>query len=382
MQSIKYIGFFDFQDSKIPRHYTLASTNKIESIAEALNDAGYSVEIVSTAIGVNDKFFIANGEVIQKSPYIKAMFFPTFGGTNIILRGIRRFVSTFCFFKYVLLHIKKNEPVIVYHSLGYGNHILLAKKLKGFKLILEVEELYQDVVDTTEKTRRIELETIKAADGYIFPTELLNSKFNPQNKPYTIISGTYHVEPEITQKNVDGKIHVVYAGTFDPRKGGAAAAAAAAAYLPDNYVFHICGFGSPSEIEAIKNAIDTINSQVPGRAIYHGKLTGKDYISLLQSCHIGLSTQNPDAAFNATSFPSKILSYMANGLDVVTIDIPAIRDSVVGPYLHYYTQQTPEEIAKAITNVDISENNNRSVIADLYNKFVVDIRNLLTAVAQ
>lgn len=74
MRPIKYIGFFDFQDSKVSRNYFLACTNKMESIAEALNDAGYPVEIVSTAVGVNDRFFFAKGEVIWKSDLLKARF--------------------------------------------------------------------------------------------------------------------------------------------------------------------------------------------------------------------------------------------------------------------------------------------------------------------
>jgi len=376
MQTIKYIGFFDFQDSKVPRNYPLACTNKMESIAEALNEAGFSVEIVSTAVGVNNKFFFAKGEVIKKSDKLKAKFFPTCGGKNVVIRAIRRWFTNFWFLKYLLLKVKKNEPIIVYHSTGFRKLILSAKKIKKFKLILELEEVYQDVVDMSETERQTELTTFSMADGFIFPTELLNKKINIENKPYTIILGTYHVEPVIVPKFSDGKIHVVYAGTFDPRKGGAAAAAAAA-HLPDNYIFHICGFGSPHEVDMVKSIVDEVNSKMPDKAVYHGTLTGQTYISLIQSCHIGLSTQNPDAQFNATSFPSKILSYMSNGLDVVTIDIPAVKDSAVGKYLHYYHKQTPEEIAKAIINVKISENDNRSVITQLYKDFVGEIKSLI-----
>lgn len=377
MRPIKYIGFFDFQDSKVSRNYFLACTNKMESIAEALNDAGYPVEIVSTAVGVNDRFFFAKGEVIWKSDLLKARFFPTFGGPNVVIRGVRRWLTSICFLKYLLLNTKKDEPIIVYHSTGFRNLLLLAKKVKKFKLILELEEVYQDVVDMTEAERKTELETFAQADGYIFPTKLLNDKINSGKKPYTIILGTYHVEQEITDKFNDGKTHVVYAGTFDPRKGGAAAAAAAAAFIPDNYVFHICGFGSPKEIADVKAAVDKVNKVTPGKAVYHGTLTGKTYIFLIQSCHIGLSTQNPNAQFNATSFPSKILSYMSNGLDVVTVDIPAVRNSAVGKYLYYYQHQTPEEIAKAITQVKNNGHNNKDIIFTLHQNFVNDIDSLM-----
>ena len=107
-------------------------------------------------------------------------------------------------------------------------------------------------------------------------------------------------------------------------------------------------------------------------------LSGEDYIRFLQSCDIGLSTQNPDAAFNATSFPSKILSYMANSLQVVSIRIPAIEGSAIGEYMYYYDRQTPEEIAKAIMSVDMSNGMDpRQVIAGLDGTFRRHLKKLL-----
>ena len=88
---------------------------------------------------------------------------------------------------------------------------------------------------------------------------------------------------------------------------------------------------------------------------YDGLKSGEDYIRFLQSCDIGLSTQNPDAAFNATSFPSKVLSYLSNGLHVVSIRIPAIVTSAVGDLLSYYDEQTPEKIAAAIRSIRLSD---------------------------
>lgn len=61
-----------------------------------------------------------------------------------------------------------------------------------------------------------------------------------------------------------------------------------------------------------------------------------------------MSTQDPSAAFNSTSFPSKILVYLANGLKVVSIRIPAIEQSAVVDSLVFYDKQTPEKIAEAI----------------------------------
>lgn len=374
--TIKYLGYFDFQDSIVPRNYPLACTNKMESIAEAIIAAGFKVEIISSAVGTNDKFFFSPGEIIRKNDKLSAKFFPTIGAPNKFLRFFRRIVSDLYLLKFLFFEIKRDEPIIVYHSFGYRNLILLAKKIKKFKLILELEEIYQDVLPLSKKARYWEYKTVKAADAYIFPTELLNTKVNNTCKPCSIILGTYHVEPQIVEPFGDDKTHVVYAGTLDPRKGGALAAAAAE-YLPDSYVLHICGFGSQDEINMVLEIIDQTNKKYPGKVIYHGTLKGKEYITLLQKCQIGLSTQNPNAEFNATSFPSKILSYMANGLEVVSIDIPAVKDSAIGKYIHYYHNQTPQDIAEAIESCKYPSFNTRSVITTLYKNFILDVQKLI-----
>ena len=128
----------------------------------------------------------------------------------------------------------------------------------------------------------------------------------------------------------------------------------------------------------MKDLISDIASRSKAKVSYDGLLSGEDYIRFTQSCDIGLSTQNPDAAFNATSFPSKILSYMANGLRVVSIRIPAIEQSAVGDKLFYYDEQTPQEIAKAILSVDMEkEYDSRTFISGLADQFENQLIELL-----
>ena len=176
----------------------------------------------------------------------------------------------------------------------------------------------------------------------------------------------------------DGKIHCVYAGTLDPRKGGAAAAVEAALFLNGDYHIHILGFGNEKEKAEMLNTIDNISKKSKADITYDGLLSGKEYIKFIQSCDIGLSTQNPNAKFNDTSFPSKILSYMASGLRVVSIRIPAIEKSAVGKFMYYYDEQTPENIAKAIKSIDFSEEyDSRKTIGVLDKAFICDLKTML-----
>ena len=374
-KTIKYVCFYDFQDSNVSRCYTTSAVNKIDYILQSIEKTGFQIDLISTSFVNERSFKLYKSERKKISDHIRLLLPPSFGGSGKIISKLRVLWHLFYLFVYLLFHTHKNEIVIVYHSLAYFNVILWAKKIRKFQLILEAEEIYQDVSDKGNYLRKLEYKMFDIADAYFFSTELLDRKLNVGNKPSVINYGTYKKEPIISEKFNDGKIHVVYAGTFDTYKGGAVVAAMSAAFLPSNYHLHICGFGNESEINHIKKIITDVSGKSGAVISYEGLLKGPEYIRFIQSCHIGLSTQNPAAAFNDTSFPSKVLSYMSNGLSVVSIRIKAVTSSAVGPYVCYYDEQNPEQIATAIIQAK-TVNNNREVIACLDKDFLLQLKQL------
>lgn len=375
MKKIIYIGYYNSLNNNQKRNMVLAATNKMNYIIETL-DKKFQVVVLSVSGSKENKNYPLTKENLFSNS--KLILLPTRKFGNGIQRVIQRILIKFSLIKYILKNTDKNTKVIVYHSLGYLKTIKFLKKVKKFNLILEVEEIYADVIGN-KKIREKEIEFFKNADSFIFPTELLDKEINKRNKPYVIIHGTYKVEEQKSTKfrNKDGKIHIVYAGTFDPRKGGAAAAAAAE-FLNENYHIHILGFGSQEDTDNIKKIILETSKKTKCTVTYDGLKSGDEYSKFIQSCDIGLSTQNPDADFNGTSFPSKILSYMSNGLRVVSIDIPAIQSSDIGDYMYYYERQTPEEIAKAIQKIDFDDNyDSRKTIFNLDQKFEKELFKML-----
>lgn len=377
MKSIKYISFFDFQDSKVRRGFVTSAANKIESICDVLNSIGYPVDIVSMSAVEDSRFRFHKGSKKERHQGLTLKLFPSWGGTNKIIRSIRYVWHLSAIFTYLLFNTRKNDIVIVYHSQGYFDVVRWAKKVRRFKMILEVEEVYDDVHKPRFRVMSgAEKRMIEDADAYIFPSEMLENKINRQQLPSAIIYGDYRVEPIIAEKFNDGKIHVVYAGTFDPHKGGAIAAIDSVKFLPKKYHMHICGFGNKADTEFIKKQIEFVQKKSEATITFEGLKMGNEYLEFIQRCHIGLNTQNPSEAFNATSFPSKILSYMANGLSVVSVKIPAVSSAKIAPYLCFYKKQNPESIAKAILETKL-ENVNRNVVADLAKQFKLDLSNLI-----
>lgn len=374
MKKIYYIGYYS---DDLNRKFVLSAKNKMDYIIEILNRIGYKVNIISASGGKKQAFKYLKKE--KKQLTINELHVPSaICTTSRFLNKIVLFKIKFNIILFFLFNIKEDDKVIVYHSLGYYKLIAILKKIIGFKMILEVEEIYSDVTGN-ERTRAKELAFFKLADAYIFPTELLDQSVNTEHKPSTIVYGTYKVEKDRKHKfhEEDGKIHLVYAGTFDPRKGGVSAAAAGE-YLNKKFHIHILGFGSEEEKKVIKKQIEEVNSKNGAIVTMDGLLSGEEYIKFLQSCDVGFSTQNPDADFNDTSFPSKVLSYLSNGLRVVSVRIKSLEESKVGDLLYFYDGNDPKKIAETIKSINFDEAyDSRELISELDNEFTDNLKKIL-----
>lgn len=339
---IKYFSYYGCHDPVRHRDNSPAADSKLDYIIDALNHIGYCVEIISLSPSANSKFLSAYTE--KKGENI-IRYFASFGQNKSPLRIFNRWFMELQFFLWCLINLKREEKVFVYHSLGYDSAFLKLKKMLNIHIIGEIEEIYQDVSKQKDRQQINEYKFVDACDSFLLPTNILDKKINTKHKPSVVIHGVYSISQKLTEKFNDGKIHVVYGGTLDPNKGGAISAAKSAEFLPSNYHVHICGFGDPKEVNDV---ISVVSQNSKANITFEGELKGNEYNKFIQHCHIGLSTQNPSGAFNDTSFPSKILVYLSNGLKVVTIRIPVVERSRVNDVLFYYEHQDPKEIAEAI----------------------------------
>lgn len=383
MSELKYIAYYSDPDESKYRKAAPSADTKIDYIVSVLMREGCNIKVISkcgvekceSILKYDEDYAIEkNGTMVHFVPSLTSKFrslrFFTRIYTNL---KINRLIKKEC--------LNTDCKILIYHSLGMCSIIKYLKKHKK-SFTLEVEEIYSDVMAKKKKQNREKEDFMfSAASSYIFSTELLNREINSGNKPYVVCNGTYNTTQKLVEEKIfddKDKNHCVYAGTFDPRKGGVTAAISAAEFLSENYHMHILGFGNEEETKSMKDLISEVSKKSVATVTYDGLLSGEEYIRFIQSCDIGLSTQNPDAAFNATSFPSKILSYMSNGLRVVSIRIPAIEGSAIGKYMYYYDKQTPEEIAKAIMAVNVQDDyDGREIVSGLDAEFCCDIANLM-----
>lgn len=361
-------------DNKTNRNVTPSAITKGKYVASALASCSSEVEIVSLAYPTKD----SQDEVYyQVSENVICHLFKGKYSNNRIIRYLNHKLYNKKIRKYLKQNVKKDDIVVVYHSLANMKLVKYIKKNITDKIVYEVEEIYGDVIND-EKAKIKELKAFKNASSYIFSNDYLNSIINTKQLPYVTCYGTYEIPTLYKEAFNDNLIHCLYAGTLAQNKG-ALNAINVAKYLPNNYLIHILGFGSEKDIADIKNAVNEVNNSYgTTKVIYEGLKLNEEYLKFIQKCQIGLCTQNIDAAFNTTSFPSKILSYMSNGLEVVGVNIAAIKNSKVGQYIQFYNVPDEKEIANAILNINLNnKTNNVDVVKELDKEFKEDLKDML-----
>lgn len=370
---MKYLCFYDTDVNR--RKIKMASVNKINYICSALNRIGIDVEIISCSTTAPNAY-PACKEKINDHTSVR-YFRTTKEARGKIAKLLQIFRRNAALFFYLMFNTKKGETIAVYHSLMNMRCVFLAKKIKGFSILLEAEEIYNDVFQRSKASRKKELKYLDSAEKYIFPSTVLAKRINTQNKPQAIVYGAYEYDKSEPVKHGKGKIRVAYTGSFDPNKGGLKSALEAAKYLDEHYCLCILGTDTPQRIKELEDYIENHSQKDCCEIIYNGVKRGKDYTDYLCGCDIGLSTQNPDAAFNNTSFPSKVISYLSCDLRVVTYPIEVLTDSELKDSLYFYTENTPNAIAETIKAIDLDlPYDGRSLIKSLDKSFTQQLKAL------
>lgn len=371
---IQYISFYDHELNKDEnRAFSPAGKNVTEYVANAIGRLGYQVEIISP-IQTKEKFGLYRGKQYNINNNVSVVLPPCFGAAGIFGKILKRVWQKIIIYIFLFKRIKNDSVLIIYHSLSLLKFLSIISKIKKCKIILQVEEIYGDV-ENSEIIRKREMSAFKKADAFIFPTISLSNIINIDNKPNAIVYGDYSIKPLMVNKFNDGKIHCLYAGTFDKSKGGVFNAIDASIFLNDEYVMHILGFGSNLEIEEVKKAISLALERTNCKIIYEGLKSGDDFRNFVQKCDIGLSTQNPEGRYNDTSFPSKVLMYLTNGLDVVSVDLQVLHESKLKNVLHISKSASGIDIANAILKISPKNNSelNNEILNELDYEFMQNI---------
>lgn len=371
---IYYVAYYNPIQEMGKRVANYAGEDKIDYICEKLNQIGESVTILSNTKSISKKW--AKKTVYKETKEKRIVMFASLPRCNVILHAVDVLYGYIQLATYILFHVKKNDTVLVYHSLGYRDVIRKIRFIKPFRYILEVEELFQFIDHSTSSFKNRENEIFQYPDAFLFSNRILNSLINTDDRPAVIINGVYKNQKRLFVGKKDSKIKVVYAGSFEPQKG-VDYVINAAMYLEPKYEIRIIGFGGQEDTDRVLKLIEKVNQGKMCRVYFDGIFKGDEYIRYLQKCDIGVCIQNPSDKFNLYEFPSKIFSYMTNGLKVVTNRLEQIEQSEVCSYLTIAEDISSQGVAAAIRKANSSKIQADRVLDDLDMRFKEEIKKLV-----
>lgn len=380
---VHYFSFYLSKEMEEWRQANHASFAKIEYVKSVIVNSGKKINLVSTALA--NKGYQSR-KVVQVGENERHIYLPTFSYPGKLFTGLALLFMWFHIVLYVILHVKKNDQVLIYHSLLYIEPFNLLRKIKKFSLILEFNDLYHVVSKKHAHKGKKEIEFIQSADAYLFMNSIAEEKFN-KAKPYALSYGNYELPKKSKDKFSDDKIHAVYAGIIENGRRAAELAAQSSLYLDSSFIVHILGFGTDAQLRNFEELVEGINAQKGYEAvIFHGRLRGQEFSDFLHSCHIGISSHAylPEEMDSANyTFPSKIPTYMSHDLYVVSPDIPCVVHSPFAEFTTFYHEHKPQDIAKAITecaNNTMKKNALKTpaqLIANMDKNFLKEMKRLL-----
>ena len=348
MKQIKYIGFYNNFTSQ-SLNSNLSAVNKMNYLTKILNEININVHLISTSwttkSKVENRQDELNGNVYQyfKSrsfqPKIFDILYKLFFLVKINLL--------------IMLSVKTKEKVVIYHS-PFHFLLIILLRIKGAHVILEVEEIYYEVWNKYRKTKYMEYLCFLLANEYLLVSN--NMVKHLPKKRYILFEGAYGVRNSNTIIKDNEKIRIVYAGSIEKTKNAAFIAVETSRYLTDYYEVSIIGYGEENCVKELEEKINQLPQTGIAKCQYIGSMSQEMLDIELQKYHIGLNSQLL-GSYMESAFPSKLLVYLSNGLQVVSTPVKSVVNSNFGDYLIFSTSDSPMSIAKAINNARIDKFN-------------------------
>ncbi len=358
--------------------FSPAGTSKMDYFLRCFKELNIETEIFSVCLKRENGYLglrtIANQFGQRVRHIINIKLGGKFGNMlNVFLAKVQLFVY--------LITVPDSDIVYFYHERFYSGVFKLIKKIKNFRIICDVEELYTIHAKYSDSRIEEEKKYLRDFDLYTVASASLAQMLGIQKNSYALCCGAY-APCEFVRRNREKNVYnVLYAGTFDTTKGGARAAIEAFAYLDRDYHLTVCGFGTDAQIQEVKDLIELVKKQNPDASIeYRGYVpnTSKEYRDLLLGTDIGLATQNPNGDFNASSFPSKVFEYMRHGITVVSTAIEGSSELFDNDIIVFVEGYSAQGIANAIRKaavMDIHQQNES--LKNLHDEFKMKFKNFI-----
>ncbi len=203
-------------------------------------------------------------------------------------------------------------------------------------------------------------------DKYVLLTELMKDKLKIE-KPHIVMEGIVPQREEYAPVSENDVKSVLYTGSLNKKYGIIELLRAFENIHSPEYRLVICGLGNAEEDVRSLASRDS-------RVDFKGKVTHSDVLKLQSEVTVLVNPRQNNEEFTKYSFPSKTMEYLSSGKPVIAYKLDGIPDEY-DEYINYVSDNTPETLAKVIQHVCELPEEERSLMGQKAQKFVLENKN-------
>lgn len=292
--------------------------------------------------------------------YVKTVNLPIFRQLCIYF-GTRKFIRRNC-------RKGETDTFIVCDCLNIANAYASLKQAKKMRI-----PLIYIVTDIPEFQRKGKLKDINdkiiaGADGFIFLTEQMSEKVNPNNKPFIVLEGHADCSLAAIEKGEryeykSGKKVVLYAGSLMKLYGIQNLVEGFLQADIDNSELRIYGDGDyRAELEKVCKTHKNVS--------YMGVRANAEIVADEQRAALLVNPRPSAPEYTKYSFPSKTMEYMVSGTPVLMTKLPGMPKEYY-PYIYTIDDETSDGLARALQEFFTTPSDERYAKGDRARDFVL-----------
>jgi len=323
-----------------------AASRKVFLVSKALRRAGVRASVLSLGRGRQDgsgRYFGAKVLRVENVPVIYLPFF----NVPVISELASLFFSVPILWR--LSRRPGNKTALFYNRMPAYTLALVTAKLLRFRTVLDLEDGETNLNGRSWSSLRSRflrwMFDSLCPSGALLACEALTQ--NTRIRPIQCCYGTIEAVPR--KANPHSPMVTVLLGGTVSRNTGAGMLIDAIKLLraeaplwAQRLTFEITGKGdSLNDLEALASC-----TQEPA-VIVHGRTTDNDYCRILERTSVGLALKPVAGKFADTTFPSKVIEFVSQGILVVTTDISDVRKVLADGAL-YLTHDDPRHLIEKL----------------------------------
>lgn len=269
--------------------------------------------------------------------------------TTLNLPGLRQLMIFFGTLFGVLRAKKDAETVAVCDCLNIANALgmTLAAKLRRIPVVSVVTDL-PELSRGSARLRKLNGRLLRRADAFVFLTEAMNRRVNPDGKPAIVMEG--HVDadapvpdPQTAYEAQTGVKAVLYAGSTAREYGIETLVSGFLQADVPNAALHVYGKGDYTE------ALQELARQHPS-VCCKGVVPNSEVVAEEQRVSLLVNPRPTAPEFTRYSFPSKNMEYMLSGTPLLTTRLPGMPVEYY-PYVYLLEDETPAGVAAKLREI-------------------------------